>query len=95
MEIDGRLEVILVPEVVGHLLAGLDFRVEALAHRIGYPMAEVGNDIGPMALITQAISRTGASREWVTHQNHSARLRRRLRPQLAQTLLDGPCTSAP
>jgi hypothetical protein len=50
MKVDGRLEVILVPEAVGHLLNRLDFGVEALAHRIGDPVPKVGDDIGLMAL---------------------------------------------
>ncbi len=36
VKVDGRFEVILVPEAIGHLLDRLDFGVEPLAHCIGH-----------------------------------------------------------
>lgn len=49
MKVDGRLEVILIAEAVGHFLDGLNLGVQALTHGIGDPVPEVGNGIGPMA----------------------------------------------
>src|SRR6266849_2767306 len=40
VEVDRRLEVLRVPEAVGHLLDGLNLRVEAFTDGVGYPMSE-------------------------------------------------------
>ncbi len=50
VEEDGGFKVAVIPEPVGHLLDGLNFRVEPLADGIGDTVVEVGDDIRPVAL---------------------------------------------
>ena len=50
MEVDGGFEVLQVAEAVSHLLDRLDLAVEAFAHRVGDPVAEVRQDVGEMPL---------------------------------------------
>src|SRR3972149_8327707 len=45
VEVDGRLEVLDVPESAGHALDLLNLAVESLAHRVGHRMLEVGQDV--------------------------------------------------
>ena len=46
MEIVRDLEVLAVPEAVGHLLDRLDLGIESFAHRIGDPVLEVRQNLG-------------------------------------------------
>jgi hypothetical protein len=45
VEVDGRLEILEVPESAGHALDLLNLAVEVLAHRVGHRMLVVGQDV--------------------------------------------------
>ena len=45
VEVDGRLEILEVPESAGHALDLLNLAVESLAHRVGHPVLVVGQDV--------------------------------------------------
>ena len=50
MEVDCRLEMLRVPEAVGHLLDGLNLGVKAFTDGVGHPMSEEGQDVWQVPL---------------------------------------------
>jgi hypothetical protein len=95
MKVDGGLEVVLFTEAIGHLLDRLNLGVQAITHGTGDSFLEVSGDMGPVAFDhlghRPQRCQTRMSRPSEPARPEACCLRRCvLRPEFAQTLLDGP-----
>ena len=68
MEVDGRLEILEVPESAGQALDPLHLAVEPLAHRVGHRMVDVGQDVVDVSATVSTAVRIGPSRLCVAQQ---------------------------